>query len=47
MPGLSVLTTVRGRLPGGSPVPLLAPLDELALAVVQAAHTGTVLIGGG
>lgn len=46
MPGLAVLTTVRGRLPGGSPVPLLPPLDELALAVVQAADTGTVLVGG-
>lgn len=47
MPGLAVLTSVGGRLPGGPPVPLLPPLDELVLPVVQAADAGAVLVGGG
>lgn len=47
MPGLPVLTAEGGCLPEEPPVPLLPPLDEPALAVVQAADTGAVWVGGG
>lgn len=42
-----MLTTVGGRLPEGPPVPLLPPLNELVLTVVQAADASTMLVGRG